>query len=202
VEKEKRGHSYAAHRNPSLSDEKKAKIKAFTKEFTHKVLRNLKAKGKLRKPGSSSSNGNGSRSATSRSPMSTPATTPGHFVSTPSTTPGLTFASTPTGSTGTPNGAALLDDIFGTDERDHHDIEVDDSMDVDMDEDTDTPSGATPSEPPSTAASVAGITPASPASASPARGAVMLDHASGPFLKGKSGPILVDRFSMPRKDSR
>lgn len=157
------------------------------------MLRNLKAKGKLRRPGSSSN-------GTSRSPLSTPATTPSHLLSTPSTTPSITFASTPTGCAGTPSGAALLDDIFGTDERDHHDI--DESMDLDMDEDTDTPSGATPSESASAAASIAGITPASPAPASPARGAVMLDHASGPFLKGKAGPIIVDRFSMPRnKDS-
>ncbi|ORX40448.1 hypothetical protein BD324DRAFT_658455 [Kockovaella imperatae] len=50
VEKEKKGHSYASSRHPQLSEEKKAKIKSFTKEFAHKVLKRLKEKGKLRRP--------------------------------------------------------------------------------------------------------------------------------------------------------
>jgi hypothetical protein len=117
----------------------------------------------------------------------------------------MAFGGTPPGSTGTPNGAALIDDIFGTDARDHHDY--DDSMDLDLDDDTESPSGATPGATPSAAsasASVCGATPASPAPVSPADGvgAVMLDHASGPFLKGRSGPVIIDRFtSMPRKNS-
>jgi hypothetical protein len=107
----------------------------------------------------------------------------------------MSLADTP-GSVGTPKNA-LIDDIFGTDERDHHDY--DDSMDVDPDADDDSEPIETPSV--SASASVGGITPASPAAASPRPGAIVLDHASGPFLKGKAGPIILDRFTTEsRKD--
>ncbi|KAK4688692.1 [histone H3]-lysine36 N-trimethyltransferase, partial [Tremellales sp. Uapishka_1] len=47
VDKEKRGSSYASTRHPTLSDEKRAKMKLFVKEYTHKLLKKLKEKGKL-----------------------------------------------------------------------------------------------------------------------------------------------------------
>ena len=69
VDKEKRGHSYATHRHPSLNDEKRAKIKEFTKNFAHKILKKLKEKGKLKKP----ANGSSSRSKSTSTPSGTPA---------------------------------------------------------------------------------------------------------------------------------
>lgn len=50
MEKEKRKEGYLAHPIRPLSDEKKAKIKSFVKDFAHKVLKKLKERGKLRKP--------------------------------------------------------------------------------------------------------------------------------------------------------
>lgn len=71
VEKEKRSASYQAHRHPTLTDEKKAKIKAFTKEFTHKLLKRLKDKGKLRRPSSASQSHQKAKNGSS-SVLSTP----------------------------------------------------------------------------------------------------------------------------------
>lgn len=50
VEKEKKSASYSSSdRLDAFSEEKKAKMKSFTKEYAHKVLKKLKEKGKLRK---------------------------------------------------------------------------------------------------------------------------------------------------------
>lgn len=201
VDKEKRGHTYAAHRHPSLSDEKKAKIKAFTKDYAHKLLRNLKAKGKLKKVVPGSSDVNGSHLQVS-SPLATPAVTPGASSLTPGTTPGGTMNTTPTASHGTPNGgAALLDDIFGADDPDDDD---DGDMDVDIDiDDVGTPNAATPSASASGADHTpAPTTPPLPVSPANAPKAIVLDHASGPFISSKSGPILVDRVQNLRVDQR
>lgn len=114
-------------------------------------------------------------------------------------TPSATYSTTPVG--GTPNGHALLDDIFGTSERDHYDH---DSMEVDTDEaGTSTPQVATPS----ISAPGTERTPVSPPSLSPSAGKAVIVEHSGPFLKRPSGPILVDRVenlrfsSDGRKDS-
>ncbi|WVQ83668.1 hypothetical protein IAT38_005811 [Cryptococcus sp. DSM 104549] len=116
VEKEKKGHTYASSRHPSLSEEKKAKMKAFTKDFAHKVLKRLKAKGTLRKPGSSSapSHPNGNAHPSSSTHDGTPSTV--------SMTP---LIETPQRE----KDADLVDDIFGVD--DDRDGEA---MDIDMDE--------------------------------------------------------------------
>lgn len=168
VDKEKRGHSYAAHRHPSLTEEKKAKMKAFTKDYTHKLLRNLKAKGKLRhvpKPDKALAS------------PSTPAATPGGSSArmSPSATPGQSASA----QSGTPNGAALLDEMFGAD--DHDDVDMDEPS-LATDRTDATPSGsavniATPNE----------NTPESP------RNPIALEH-SGPIFAKSNGPILVDRF--------
>ena len=80
MDKEKRGSSYANTRHPTLNDDKRAKIKSFTKEFVHKVLKRLKEKGKLRKLKSSSgSSANGrsrSKLGTSQTSSSTGPETP------------------------------------------------------------------------------------------------------------------------------
>ncbi|WOO81021.1 Histone-lysine N-methyltransferase, H3 lysine-36 specific [Vanrija pseudolonga] len=174
VDKEKRGHSYTAHRHPSLSEEKKAKIKAFTKEYAHKVLKKLKAKGKLKDPRKTESS-----SQTHWSPAkndSTPSATPGKSASTPS---GSLTQDTPRG------GSQILDEMFGVDDNDddyangHGD--GDDSMDVDSDRPI-TPAASSPMS-----------TPAS-ATFAPAK-AVVVERASGPFLPSRaaSGPIVLDR---------
>jgi histone-lysine N-methyltransferase SETD2 len=150
VEKEKKGHSYTSSRHPSLTEDKKAKIKAFTKEYTHKVLKKLKEKGKLRRPnGQDHSHGSGdpAASASSRHPNgngfvydngSSPVT------DTPSATPLST--STPSAVLRTPNRresaiAGELDDIFGVDppEEDMH-------VDVDVKEEPFLPNLATPDQ--------------------------------------------------------
>jgi histone-lysine N-methyltransferase SETD2 len=101
VEKEKKGHSYSTTRHPTLSEEKKAKMKSFVKEYTHKVLKKLKEKGKLKRQ--------------TTNDLSTPTSTPA--LSTPLT------MSTPSGNLATPNGHSddhedLVDDIFGADDVD------------------------------------------------------------------------------------
>lgn len=174
VDKEKRGHSYTSHRHPSLSEEKKAKIKAFTKEYAHKVLKKLKAKGKLKDPRKTESS-----SQTHWSPAkndSTPSATPGKSASTPS---GSLTQDTPRG------GSQILDEMFGVDDQDddyangHGD--GDDSMDVDSDRPV-TPAASSPMS-----------TPAS-ATFAPSK-AVVVERASGPFLPSRaaSGPIVLDR---------
>jgi len=80
VEKEKKGHSYTSTRHPTLSDDKKAKLKVFTKEYSHKVLKKLKEKEKLRRIPSSKMNVSNSQSTpqthisstTGRAPLDTP----------------------------------------------------------------------------------------------------------------------------------
>lgn len=186
MEKEKRGRSYAAHRHPQLSDEKKAKIKTFTKDFAHKILRNLKAKGKLRRTVSSSS------ARVDHSP-NTPAMTPSRVGITPWDTPAMGESSAASAATSTPrgsiNGDSLLTEMFGED----------DVMDLD---DGGAPSLA-PDATPSTSTHDVGTPlgspppPSSPlangsAASVPARKPVVVDHASGPFLA--RGPVLVDRF--------
>lgn len=194
VDKERRGHSYTSHRHPQLSDEKRAKIKSFTKDFAHKVLRNLKAKGKLRKAAVSSSS-----RATDHSP-NTPAMTPSRMGITPSDTPakdtsaaGSAANSTPRGSM---NGDSLLNEMFGEDDpMDLDDEEMGGASSLAPDatpststHDVATPLGSTP--PPPSSPHIGNGTPA-PARLS-ADKPVVLEHASGPFLA--RGPVLVDRF--------
>jgi histone-lysine N-methyltransferase SETD2 len=139
VEKEKKGHSYSSNRHPSLSEEKKTRIKAFTKEYTHKVLRKLKDKGKLRRP-SSSTNGHSHRDHSSHAHARDGTTsTSSPVTATPGATPLSLSLSTPTAFTQTPtpsrHSSALageLDDIFGVDPPDD-DMDMD--MDMDMEED-------------------------------------------------------------------
>ncbi|KAL1410857.1 histone methyltransferase set2 [Vanrija albida] len=172
VDKEKRGHSYAAHRHPSLSDEKKAKIKAFTKEFAHKLLKKLKAKGKLKDPRKTQS----SSSHWSPTKHDTPSATPGKSASTPS---GSVSQDTPRG------GSQILDEMFGADDHDddyangHGD--GDDSMEVDS-EAAITPAASSPMSTPASGSFV----PSKP---------VVVQRASGPFLPSRtpSGPIVLDR---------
>ena len=54
VEKEKKKPTYTSTDLEPFSDEKKAKLKSFTKEYTHKVLKKLKQKGKLLTPSGAS----------------------------------------------------------------------------------------------------------------------------------------------------
>ncbi|WVN89997.1 histone-lysine N-methyltransferase, H3 lysine-36 specific [Cryptococcus depauperatus CBS 7841] len=111
VEKEKKGQSYQNLKHPSLSDEKKAKMKAFTKEFAHKVLKRLKEKRKLRRPsGSIATKGNGRAHISSSTNDDTPVTmTP---------TPGNTVIETPRGD----RESELINDIFGIDDDSQADI--------------------------------------------------------------------------------
>ena len=110
MEKEKKGHSYASSRHPTLSDDKKAKIKSFTKEYTHKVLKRLKEKGKLRQPNHHSG------SSTTSTPV----------AATPSTD-----LTAPSAVLDTPNGHGdLVTDIFG----DGSDDELGDDMDIEMED--------------------------------------------------------------------
>lgn len=200
MDKEKRGQSYTSHRHPQLSDEKKAKIKSFTKDFAHKVLRNLKTKGKLRKPGSSSSR------PTEHSP-NTPAMTPSRLGVTPSDTPakgtsgsGSAANSTPRGSM---NGDSLLTEMFGEDdpmELDDDDVGGAPSLAPDATPSTSThdvasPLGSTP--PPHSSPHLGNGAPAfvsAPARVSAAQPdkPVVVEQAAGPFLA--RGPVLVDRF--------
>ena len=117
VEKEKKGHSYATTRHPSLSEEKKAKMKAFTKVYSHKLLNRLKEKGKLRRISSTVSKANGAASASTTVSVSTPMT-----VSTPSRVP----SETPNGSEARHDD--LLDEMFGG---------ADEELEGDEDGDTD-----------------------------------------------------------------
>ncbi|OCF61564.1 histone-lysine N-methyltransferase, H3 lysine-36 specific [Kwoniella mangroviensis CBS 10435] len=125
VEKEKKGHSYSTSRHPTLSEEKKAKMKAFTKEFTHKVLKRLKEKGKLRRinpnHNASSTTTPTSTSTSSRNNLKIE----GGTINTP--TPSGTIIETPTDPEGSTKEGDLLDDIFGKD-----DIDIDMEMDMDM----------------------------------------------------------------------
>jgi hypothetical protein len=118
VEKEKKGHTYASTRTPALSDDKKAKMKSFVKDYTHKLLKRLKEKGKLRRPKSSQ--------AESSTPSATPAGT--GISDTPSA-----VIETPDGS----NGPDLVADIFGDDSEDE-------DMDMNADEEERTRFGETP----------------------------------------------------------
>lgn len=114
VEKEKKGHSYSSTRHPTLSEEKKAKMKSFTKEYSHKLLKRLKDKGKLRRIPSTSVMSNGS--------SSTP-----HALSTPNGAP----PATPNGSSSEPRHDDLLDEMFGEEDVDGDgevDLEVDEGM--------------------------------------------------------------------------
>ncbi len=118
VEKEKKGHSYTSTRHPTLSDEKKAKLKSFTKEYSHKLLKKLREKGRLRRIPSAKSNGS----------SSTPMT-----FSTPTRVP----PDTPNGSDGRHDD--LLDEMFGVVDGDG-----DEGMDGDEDMDPSPPDIATP----------------------------------------------------------
>ncbi|BEJ11877.1 hypothetical protein CspHIS471_0203370 [Cutaneotrichosporon sp. HIS471] len=185
VEKEKRGRSYASHRHPQLSDEKKAKIKSFTKDFAHKLLRNLKSKGKLRRTASSSST-----RLTDHSP-NTPAMTPSHMAMTPWDTPAKGESSAASVATSTPrgsiNGDSLLTEMFGEDDE------------IDEIDDGGAPSLAPDATPSTSTHDVSTPPPASPhvngSAVLERQGSdkpVVVDHASGPFLA--RGPVLVDRF--------
>jgi len=55
VDKEKRGKTYQDGKLEKLSDDKRTKLKAFIKEYTHKILKKLKDRGKLRDATSKSS---------------------------------------------------------------------------------------------------------------------------------------------------
>ncbi|ADV23354.1 Histone-lysine N-methyltransferase, putative [Cryptococcus gattii WM276] len=117
VKKEKKSPSYQGAKYPSLSDDKKAKIKSFTKDYTHKILKHLKEKGKLLNPKSSSTlktSGNDPNHAAS---SSTNGDTPG--ISTPSQG-GVSLEAAQSLRDG-----ELMDDIFGADE----------DMAMDLDED-------------------------------------------------------------------
>ena len=118
VEKEKKGHSYSTSRHPSLTEEKRAKMKAFTKEYSHKVLRKLKEKGKLRAPKDPSRS---SRSVESATPSTIPPDTP-ITLSTPSAT-----IKTPDGQHG-----ELLTDIFGGSDDEAEDGDT--PMDIEPDD--------------------------------------------------------------------
>ncbi|KAL7424574.1 histone methyltransferase set2 [Cryptotrichosporon argae] len=100
VEKEKQRSSYAAHRHPQLSDEKKAKIKAFTKEYAHKILKKLKERGQLRRPGTATGASQSQRTpADETRSLSTPSVSHTDLL--------------------TPAEGDLVDDVFGDlDERD------------------------------------------------------------------------------------
>lgn len=128
VEKEKRGHSYTSARHPTLSDDKKAKIKQFTKDFAHKLLKRLKEKGKLRRVESKQSLSTPSsrkRDADSSQPSSRE--TPGqNGFSTPSMTPSRGSAVDTPDKESAEDDGGLVDDIFGQDEPDD---DVDDGDD-------------------------------------------------------------------------
>ena len=108
MEKEKKGQSYGSNRHPSLSDEKKAKMKAFTKEYAHKLLKKLKEKGKIRK-GVPSVKSNG-------------------FASTP-----MAVSTSSRALEDTPNGHdALLDEMFGQADGDGDGEEDEDPLPPDI----------------------------------------------------------------------
>ncbi|WVR09631.1 hypothetical protein IAU60_006704 [Kwoniella sp. DSM 27419] len=111
VDKEKKGHSYGATRTPVLTEEKRVKMKAFTKEFAHKVLKRLKEKGKLKKPSRPSANG-ARDSPTTAGGVETPSAA-GTVIETPRDRDGREADADEHGE--------LVDDIFGKD-----DVEVDD----------------------------------------------------------------------------
>lgn len=167
MEKEKKGTSYASHRHPSLSEEKQAKMKSFTKEYAHKVLKKLKEKGKLRRPG-----GSGSRSSLSAG-LGTPAMTSS------SDTP-RTVLQTPNDHDvegGDEGHGNLVNDIFGGED------EGDDGMEMEMD-------GETPSEKPSQTPTTP--TPISTPQTKVAPGSTGIKLNGGSL--GSYGPIKVDSF--------
>ncbi|OCF43734.1 histone-lysine N-methyltransferase, H3 lysine-36 specific [Kwoniella heveanensis CBS 569] len=134
VEKEKKGHTYPTTRVPTLSEEKKAKMKAFTKDFTHKVLKRLKEKGKLIRVGANREMP--SQSARSNSnPTSTPSrlgreldTSESQSLATP--TPSGTVIETPRDQDD--KEGDLVDDIFG---KDDDDMDMELEMDMEVDDD-------------------------------------------------------------------
>ncbi|WVQ94922.1 hypothetical protein IAU59_002008 [Kwoniella sp. CBS 9459] len=133
VEKEKKGHTYSTTRVPTLSEEKKAKMKAFTKEFAHKVLKRLKEKGKLIRTGTGAERGSTSQSARSNSHSTSTLSRLSHEADV-SGSQGLTTP-TPSGTVietprdGDDKDGDLVDDIFGKDDDD--DMDMDMEMDVD-----------------------------------------------------------------------
>lgn len=148
VEKEKKSHSYATSRLSAFSDEKKAKLKSFTKEFTHKVLKRLKEKGKLKRPPlNGNGNGHSQDNGVNGTPsMATPiASTPA--LSTPTPARSCSLIDTPhqnQNGNGDREDKDLVDDIFGG---------SDDEMDLDGEDDGDGDGGSgslaikTPGEP-------------------------------------------------------
>ncbi|KAL0247073.1 histone-lysine N-methyltransferase, H3 lysine-36 specific [Cryptococcus tetragattii IND107] len=118
VKKEKKSPSYQGAKYPSLSDDKKAKIKSFTKDYTHKILKHLKEKGKLLNPKSSSTRQTSSNDPNHAASSSTNGDTPS--ISTPSQG-GVSLEAAQSLRDG-----ELMDDIFGADE----------DMAMDLDEDT------------------------------------------------------------------
>ena len=119
VEKEKKGHSYSTTRQLPLSEEKKAKIKSFTKEYAHKLLKRLKERGKLRRPNQqlhsrpgTAASSSGSISAPLQS--ATPVTT---------STPSATLAILPDGSH--ESYGDLVTDIFGGSDDEEDDMMLD-----------------------------------------------------------------------------
>ena len=108
LDKEKRGHSYTSARSPHFSEEKKSKMKAFTKEFVHKILKRLKEKGKLRR----------SREISGSTGISEPATP--HMTGRDA----ASSASPSVAMNGHDRGDAdLMDEMFGVSSEDEDDLE-------------------------------------------------------------------------------
>jgi len=161
-------------------------MKAFTKEFVHKLLKRLKEKGKLRRPGGSSSR--------SHRP-STSASTPGAESVTPGATPSRAGSSVVL-QTPTPGGEHddLVNDIFGGDDGDGE-IHGDDVMDLDEDSDMDSPlpiRNGTAKNGPGQTSSLAGT--ASPVS-TPAANANGVNGANEHNGYTQSSPIHIDQPS-------
>ena len=117
VEKEKKGHTYSTARQLTLSDEKKAKIKSFTKDYAHKLLKRLKERGKLRRP---THQPHTSTAASVSGPTSTPlaSATPA-TISTPSA-----ILATPPDGTQDSHGDLVID-IFGGSDDEEDDMMLD-----------------------------------------------------------------------------
>ncbi|WWC91926.1 uncharacterized protein L201_006878 [Kwoniella dendrophila CBS 6074] len=121
VDKEKKGNTYLnTKHHPTLSDEKKLKMKSFTKEFTHKVLKRLKEKGKLRRPPNNTSNFKPTSNTHNNN----------NNISTP--TPNTTILQTPKEDDNDNENDNLVNDIFGKEHGQDQDQDQDD-MDMDMD---------------------------------------------------------------------
>ncbi|WVO21645.1 histone-lysine N-methyltransferase, H3 lysine-36 specific [Cryptococcus decagattii] len=120
VKKEKKSPSYQGAKYRSLSDDKKAKIKSFTKDYTHKILKHLKEKGKLLNPKSSSTLKTSSNDPNHAASSSTNGDTPS--ISTPSQG-GVSLEATQSLRDG-----ELMDDIFGADEDIAMDLDEDASQ--------------------------------------------------------------------------